>query len=272
MNLLLPILVTSLVASACVGPRSYPMPGPPDAAALSGAPAGYRLVWSDDFTGTALDTTRWHYRTDVKLQSAQRPENVRVEKGHAVLGMKKERFGGLEHTGAGIISKERFRYGYFEARVRMHGGSGWHQSFWGMYGDGSDTYTLQRRTEIDAMEFDSDTPTYGHTGIISWLPEPSNPTGGGRSVSCSIGYQYPLGFDATTDFHVYAWEWTNREVKFFLDRELRCVLAYPAEEFEHDPINIWLTTLGHEKLAGPIDDAALPGYMLVDYVRVYRRK
>jgi hypothetical protein len=38
----------------------------------------YKLVWSDEFNGNALDNTKWVYRTDVKGESAQRPENISV--------------------------------------------------------------------------------------------------------------------------------------------------------------------------------------------------
>lgn len=34
-------------------------------------PPGYKLVWSDEFNGDALDTNQWDYRTDSKMWSTQ---------------------------------------------------------------------------------------------------------------------------------------------------------------------------------------------------------
>ena len=39
---------------------------------LTAAPsAGYKLAWSDEFNGAALDTNVWHYRTGARLLSFQ---------------------------------------------------------------------------------------------------------------------------------------------------------------------------------------------------------
>jgi beta-glucanase (GH16 family) len=237
-------------------------------------PAGYELQWSDDFNGNALDLTKWMYRTDVKALSSQRPENVRVEDGNLVILLKKENHRAMEHTGGGVISKLRFRYGYYEARARMHGGAGWHQSVWAMAAsDGSTTYHDGMRTEIDGMEFDSDLPTKGHMGLIIW-----NGPNTHRAMTCTPGvYRNPLGFDASAEFHTYGFEWTEQSVKYYLDGDLRCSLDYPASAGEHDAINFWLTAIGYaqraprEGAAANIDDAALPARMVVDFAAFYAK-
>jgi beta-glucanase (GH16 family) len=233
------------------------------------APAGYVLKWSDDFNGPALDTSRWMYRTDVKMDSSQRPENVSVADGQLIIHLRKESHGGKSYTGGGVISRERSRYGYWEARVKMHGGSGWHQSVWAMFaGDGATTYPQQMRTEIDGMEFDSDVTWKGHMGLIKWQGPGKN-----TSLSCTPGvYRGPLGFDASAGFHNYGFEWTPKEVRYYLDGDLRCVLAYPPTDGEHDPINFWLTAIAYEKLSGRIDQSKLPGRMIVDRAAYYEKK
>lgn len=237
-------------------------------------PPGYKLQWADDFNGQSLDLTKWMYRTDVKALSAQRAENVRVEDGHLVILLKKEDHRSMNHTGGGVISKQRFRYGYYEARAQMHGGAGWHQSVWAMAaGDGSTTFPETMRTEIDGMEFDSDIVTKGHMGLIIWNgPETRRP------LTCSPGvYRNPLGFDASAAFHTYGFEWTETNVKFYLDGDLRCSLDYPTSAGEHDAINFWLTAIGYaqraprEGAAANIDDAALPGRMVVDFAAFYSK-
>lgn len=230
-------------------------------------PPLYSLVFHDDFSGPRLDEQRWMYRTDVKLDSSQRPENVFLRDGRLFIALRKESHRGKSYTGGGVISRAAFRYGYFEARVKMHGGAGWHQSVWAMYADPSTTYPARMRTEIDGIEFDSDLPTKGHMGLIRWRGPAQS-----RSSTCTPGvYRGPLGFDATAGFHNYGFEWTEREVRFFVDGDLRCVLPYPPEENEHDRINLWLTAIAHQQLAGKVDDSRLPGEMLVEHAAVYQR-
>ena len=231
-------------------------------------PDGYRLQWVDDFNGSALDQSRWMYRTDVKAESSQRADNVAVKDGYLIIEMKKQPDRGKAYTGGGVISRQRFRYGYYEARARMFGGSGWHQSVWAMFAsDGSTTFPEQMRTEIDGMEFDSATPAKGHMGLIIWQGPGKN-----RTLTCSPGvYQTALGFDATAGFHTYGFEWTENSIAFYLDGDRRCVVDYPPTAGEHDQINFWLTALGYER-QGKIDDAKLPGRMLVDFAAFYTKE
>ena len=243
------------------------------AQALTGTypPPGYTLKWYDGFEGASLDQSKWIYRTDVKADSSQRPENVSIEKGSLVIHLKKENHCGKNYTGGGIISKERFHYGYYEARAKMHGGAGWHQSVWAMKAtDGSTTYPPSMRTEIDGMEFDSDNRAQGHMGLIKWIGP-----GQSRTLTCTSGvYRGPLGFDAAAEFHTYGFEWTEKNIRYYLDGSLRCVLDYPPSDGEHDLINFWLTAIGYSRVNGQkleIDDAKLPGSMIVDHAAFYEK-
>lgn len=232
-------------------------------------PSGYKLAWFDEFNNEALDQAKWMYRTDVKVSSSQMPANIKVEKGNLVIYMRKQQDRGMNYTGGGVISKEQFRYGYYEARAKLFGGSGWHESVWAMAGgDGSTTYLPAMRTEIDGLEFNSDVATKAHMGLIVWQ-------GPGKSKhhSCESGvWRSPLGIDATADFHTYGFEWSPKNVKFYLDGDLRCAIEYPPTEGEHDRINFWLTAIGYERNGMKINDSALPGKMLVDFAAFYKGK
>jgi hypothetical protein len=64
------ILATStVIMTACVAQTNSP--------ATSPLP-GYTLVWADEFNSGQLDTNKWDYRTDSKMWSTQKPENVSV--------------------------------------------------------------------------------------------------------------------------------------------------------------------------------------------------
>ena len=108
-----PSVLCSLLA-ASVFPSSTAIAEPPKAPL-----AGYRLAWAEEFDGDVLDKAKWTYRTDSKHLSTQKPENVSVQNGLLHLQLKKEAAGGKKYTGAGIISREAFKYGYFEARLKM---------------------------------------------------------------------------------------------------------------------------------------------------------
>jgi beta-glucanase (GH16 family) len=228
-------------------------------------PSGYSLAFSDEFSGTSVDTSKWNLRTDVKLDSAQRSQNVVVSGGIAVIQLKKESFSGKSYTGGGLISKQGFRYGYFEARAQMHGGSGWHQSVWAMRGDGTSTFNSDRRTEIDASEFDSNNHTQTHMGVLRWQAN-----GSVSPLNCPTR-KTDLGFDASAGYHAYGYEWTETQVKFYVDGQLKCTVNFPATNNQHDRINLWLTAIAASQAAGTINDATLPGEMRIGHAAFYEK-
>src|SRR4051812_7064185 len=95
------ILLTALLALAVMIARA----APPD--------PSYTLAWSDEFD-RSLDLAQWDFRTDSKHWSTQLPANVSVHDGVLWLALRKEKAGDKEFTGAGVISKRAFHYGYYE--------------------------------------------------------------------------------------------------------------------------------------------------------------
>jgi len=90
---------------------------------------GYLLSWSDEFNGTSLDTNKWNYRTGVRYLSTLLPENVAVSNGLLNIHLKRETVGETSYTAGGTISKRLFRYGFYEACMRVPPGTGWHSAF-----------------------------------------------------------------------------------------------------------------------------------------------
>jgi beta-glucanase (GH16 family) len=231
--------------------------------AFAAAPAGYSLKWADEFSGASVDTSKWNYRTDIRFDSAQRPQNVTLSGGAMIINLKKENYNGKSYTGGGLISKARFRYGYYETRAKLHPGSGWHGAFWAMRGDGSSTGNPERRTEIDGFEIDTNKPNINYHSIHRWAANGSD-----RPSSCG---KYDMGFNSALDFHVYGFAWTEASVTYYVDGAPKCTLAYQPNDHEHDRINIWLTAIAGTQLSGPIDDSTLPGKIIFDYIRFYER-
>ncbi|HTJ78445.1 MAG TPA: glycoside hydrolase family 16 protein [Rariglobus sp.] len=236
-----------------------------------GSMRAYQLSWADEFDGASLDTTKWDYRTDSKMWSTQLPANVQVSGGVLKLVLKKEPAGDKTHTGAGVISKKLFQYGFYEARLRVPPGAGWHTSFWMMQYDGKGgTNPGVAHQELDVIEQDSVNPKHYAVNVHKWM--------GGHF---SFGGKAVRAPDLSADFHVFGCEFTSSVVKYFFDGALvqTVDLTKVAKkdgtpvEFTPGDQNIWLTSIassmGNTK---EVDDSRLPAAAEFDYVRFFERK
>ena len=217
---------------------------------------GYKLAWSDEFNGSALDTGKWNYRTDTRFWSLQRAANVRVSNGSLYLDLKKETFDTTSYTGGGVISKKLFRYGYYEARMKVPSGSGWHTSFWMMKANRPATDTVA--IELDAIENDSVTPLKYGVNTHRHLPTPHLTYGSKNVVTPSLNANY----------HVFGCEFTPTLIRYFFEGNV--VQTVNATQFPHNDLNIWLTSIA-APLGGTtsVDDTKLPSAALFDYARFF---
>jgi beta-glucanase (GH16 family) len=224
-------------------------------------PSGYTLAWSDEFDGDKLDLTRWVHRTDSKHWSTQSAANVAVAGGRLILNLKKESLRGKDYTGAGVISRETFQHGYYEARLKVPAGAGWHTSFWMMNHDGAGgTGTTSTAQELDVCEQDSVNSHCYSVNVHRWNPEPHQ----------AFGYKEIDTPDLSADFHIFGCEFTPEIVKYFFDGEL--VRTIDATQFTHGDQHVWLTSiatfLGETKA---VDETKLPATAEFDWVRFYRK-
>jgi beta-glucanase (GH16 family) len=223
-------------------------------------PEGYHLVWEDNFDGNSLNASEWFYRMDLKMSSAQRAENVKIENGKLVLAMKKEDFLGMEYTGSGIVSKRRWQHGYYEVKAKLTNVDGWHHSFWIQQGTGFLTYSSDRLMEIDVFEMES-TKASNHNLWIhndGWKSEKK----GWKSVP-----NQDLGFDASDGYHIYGYEYTSEGITFYVDGKIAHTINATEDEYKHYAINLWLTVIAthSDKVAN------LPAYDYYDYIRCYSK-
>lgn len=252
---------------------------------VSEAPAvgGWTLVWADEFDGKQIDPMKWELEVNGfggwnnELQYyTDRPENAHVSDGRLWITAVKEEFTGAEgkkrhYTSARMITKgkEDWKYGRFEARIKFPRGRGMWPAFWMLPSE--DVYGGNPRSgEIDIVEvIGSEASTiYGtlHFGDV----KPGNLSSGGKTV-LKEG-------DIGDDFHVYAVEWEEGAIRWYLDGALFHHVEkwstpagkYPAP-FDRKFHLILNLAVGGNWPGPPDAETKFPQSMEVDYVRVYQR-
>ncbi|MGB5818789.1 MAG: family 16 glycosylhydrolase [Saonia sp.] len=223
---------------------------------IDGAPDP--LVWGYDLGDGCPDLCGWgnnesQYYTD-------RTDNVIVEDGLLKITAKREDFMGSEYTSTRIQSYQNFEftYGRVEVRAKLPTGVGTWPAIW-MLGADFETNPWPAAGEIDIME---------HVGreqdvVLGTTHDPNNFAGDARTGSTTVP-------GASDDFHVYGIEWTETEIKFFIDNIVfHTVSNDDTLPFNKDFFFIMNIAMGGT-LGGPIDAAFMESTMEVDYIRLYQ--
>ncbi len=251
------------------------------------APKGYTLVWSDEFkgkNGSLPDASKWTYDIggngwgNHELEYyTNRPENAHIEHGKLVITVRAEAYAGpdgkeFHYTSARLRTQGLFSqaYGRFEARIKLPAGQGIWPAFW-MLGDNIAADGWPKCGEIDVMENIGKEPGINHGSLHG--PSSTNPT---SDLTKTI--TLPNGKRLSNDFHLYAVEWEPGLVRFYLDSNLYAtftVAQWPAGGtwvFNHRFFLILNVAVGGDWPGSPDGTTVFPQTMLVDYVRVYKRK
>ncbi len=227
-------------------------------------PAGYQLVFEDEFNGDKIDTQKWGFRLESKMLSQQQQENVSVKNGNLEIALRKESVRGKNYTAGGVISRETFVYGYYEARFKTPPAEGWHTAFWSMKHSFPSQPKRQALLELDFCEQDGGDPHFFSFGIINQRPDPKKRQtwNGGRWVIEDAP-------DTSADFHVWSCEFTPQTIRFYFDGRLTKELS--SSGFSHDDMSVWFSVIA-STLKGDrwVDESKLPNVVLCDYVRVYQ--
>ncbi len=275
------------------------------------ARSGWQLVWRDEFSGTAIDTTRWGFdlgnaltsdsgRTVVpgwgnnELQCYTRDtSNVQVRGGLLLLRARRSTVDGCPYTSArvktrGADGRALFaqRYGRFEFRARLPLGRGLWPALWMLPQD--DAYgSWAASGEIDVLEARGQTPGTVLGTLHYGARWPHN-------TFTSRDYVLPRG-GSIADFHVYALEWEPGRIRWLVDGEVtqeqrfwwsssRQAGGQGAKPTSEAELNRWPApfdqrfylvmnlAVGGNFLGSPDATTPFPGEMAVDWVRVYRRR
>jgi len=238
----------------------------------------YELVWSDEFDGDTLDLNNWVYEINNtgggnnELQ-AYTGENAVVSDGTLKIIAKKEEVSGRDYTSSRITTQDlqEFKYGIYEARIKLPAGTGTWPAFWMMPADSK--YGIWPRSgEIDIMEHVGYDQNIIHGTVHTKI---YNGQIGTQKGGAERDYD-----DVSEEFHVYKVEWLPDQIKFYMDDEV--YYTYNANKFSACPtFNVWpfnqdFFMILNVAIGGDwggvdgVDDSIFPVQMEVDYVRVYQ--
>jgi endo-1,3-1,4-beta-glycanase ExoK len=242
-------------------------------AAVGGAPEtggasgdGFTLAWQDDFD--TLDTSRWALQTfswDGNLAQFS-TENASVANGVLSIALTPEPSDTAKpYRGVELRSIPTVTYGKVEARLRFAKGSGVVSALVLIY----TPWPADDWNELD-IEHLGKTPDTAQLNCQVYTGPPTTPP-----VSQSVSpTQDPLiatlGFDAESDFHLYAIEWTPAEVRFKADGALLRTWTTEIARMKL-PQNILFTIWASSTAswAGPITDDSAPTTADIDWIKVY---
>lgn len=238
------------------------------------------LVWHDEFDGSGLvSPNNWNYEVgyvrnkELQYYTKARVENASVEDGCLVITARRDSLEvdgkTAEITSASLITRDKhaWLYGRVESRAKVPHALGTWPAIW-MMPQKSPYGGWPRGGEIDILEhvgfeplkvhFNAHTGKYNHT------------KGTGRGTSAPL--------KNPQDFHVYAVEWTEKSLDWYLDDKKVFSVANDgtgpdAWPFDHPfYVIVNLAFGGAWGAQKGVDKDALPVAFVIDYVRVFQEQ
>lgn len=247
----------------------------------SAPPPGYVLNWSDEFDGSSLATNKWSNRSPGLRNDAINTGNaVSVTNGTLTITTYTE--DGTNFTG--MISTENLYmplYGYIEARINFNDSPGEWSAFWmtaptmGIVGN-----PQANGTEIDIVEHRK----VNANNVLNHNRAVSNLHWDGYDTEHKTIGSGLVGSGLSTDWHLFAVEWTTNLQNFYYDGILvwgvtnasaQDPIAPQAPVSQRSQYLILSSEVRDNNWAGDIpvggygDRASSTTKMNVDYVRSY---
>jgi beta-glucanase (GH16 family) len=249
-------------------------------------PASDGLVWSDEFNGTNIDTTKWAFDLgngpsnpgplygwgNGEMESyTSSTDNIALQNGTLVITARRQDWGGQPFTSARLVTRGKysFRQGRFVARIKMPEGNRMWPAFW-LLGDVVDDWP--KSGEIDIAEMFAGTVGRGDNASFAtahWWDE-------AISQHAMNGATFTNQTKLSADFHDYELVWDEHYMRGKIDgfeywvldisgsamSELRNNSYYIVLNLAVGSPNFGMTSASQAN--GP-----LPQNMSIDYVRVY---
>ena len=253
----------------------------------------WKLVWSDEFNGTSLDTSVWSYEIgngnwgwgngEVQYYT-NRTDNVRVSDGNLQIIAKKENYGGQEYTSGRILTKGKkwFKYGKMVARIKVENGNqnGVWPAYWMMGENMNEGVSWPQCGEIDIMEHANSNNYLG--GCLHWNYEGINGSwdkhGSYGSGDAGKDYHFADG-DSIENWHEYGLIWDENHMEWQVDgktyfqQDITDNNAYCFQKAQFFLFNLAIggTGSGYTNYITADPNTFKTTTMYVDYLRVYQK-
>jgi beta-glucanase (GH16 family) len=262
---------------------------------------GRKLVWSDDFSGSSLDSTKWTTEnamgaSDITYDNSK---YMKVENGtlHFKAGTTSSWGGTRFATAHSVVTKNlmAYKYGYLEMRAKVPYSHGAWPSFWMKAHPNLEQAAWM--SEIDIFEvFPSKEGLAPMSEIHKWTWSNGNATT--PHVQYDVyrwqnnrRYDFPVTDNLSDEYHVYGFEWTHDEMKFYVDGCRYCTIDLNDDYYKKDNLagmdgyrtfhyillNNELMTRGHDSGSSWIMDSdlittsdPLPEYT-IDWIRLWQK-
>lgn len=187
---------------------------------------GWDLVWSDEFDGTSIDSSKWTHEINCEGGGNQEkqcytdsPTNSFVENGILKIVAQSESGQALPYSSARLVSKDKgdWTYGRFEVRAKAPMGQGSWPAIWmlptdNVYGGWPNSgevdifESVNLKVPLDDGGIESNVYGTLHYGR-NW---PNNDQSGHN-------YLLPNGENPADDFQTYAIEWEEGEMRWYVN-------------------------------------------------------
>ncbi len=182
------------------------------------------LVWSDEFNGSALDSTKWNLTQETwnkKVNYTTDRKNFRLENGEAVMNLYRKE-DGTYSSNKTLTTKDRmsFQYGYLEIYAKVPFSQGSCPAFWFRSAvKHRSTDTLM--TEVDVFEVYKE--GYVESALHKWYLK--DPVAGGSTRhdwNTPISYTFPKDrWETLSDeYHLWGFGWTKDMMYMTVDGEV----------------------------------------------------
>ncbi|KDC48083.1 glycoside hydrolase family 16 protein [Pseudoalteromonas fuliginea] len=187
----------------------------------------WQMVWSDEFEGSAIDTNKWNYELNCngggnneKQCYTDSEQNAFIADGVLnIVALPAEEGAEKPYTSARLNTRYNadFTYGRFEVRAKLPSGQGSWPAFWMLPTD--EVYgTWPRSGEIDVLE-SVNLKTPDEDGGIESSIHGTLHYGRAWPDNSSTGkeFKFPEDTNPADDFHTYAVEWQEGEIRWYVD-------------------------------------------------------
>lgn len=185
--------------------------------AMAQLTTSHRLVFDDEFTGTAVDTAKWDVAspgwTMPNSASAAAANQVSVADGVLTLSATRTATSGTTQFSSGSVSSYTdytFDGGYVEASIDLPTTPGSWPAFWGLY--------TGWPPEADIMEYPLTTDGGTNGYINDTYHTAFHYTNSGGAAAAGAGAVDTNTNLSTSGYHIFAMDWiSDTSVKFFMD-------------------------------------------------------